>query len=116
MSLSPQFWVYCDGFVWDSWIANFLMPLLNPSTITKLNYFGVFADAVIEYRIFYLWTLRQEWLVFNISSWNNSIFLSHDVGKFVLTEAFPDIKLNNKINLIKFRASLGEVGKGTCIY
>jgi hypothetical protein len=54
MSLSPQFWVYCDGFVWDSWIANFLMPLLNPSTITKLNYFGVFADAVIEYRIFYL--------------------------------------------------------------
>jgi hypothetical protein len=33
-------------------------------------------------------------------------------GSFVLTEAFPDIKLNNKINLIKFRASLGEVGKG----
>jgi hypothetical protein len=33
-------------------------------------------------------------------------------GSFVLTEAFPAIKLGNKINLIKFRASAGEVGKG----
>jgi hypothetical protein len=32
-------------------------------------------------------------------------------GSFVLTEAFPAIKLGNKINLIKFRASAGEVEK-----
>jgi hypothetical protein len=37
-------------------------------------------------------------------------------GSFVLTEAFPAIKLGNKINLIKFRASAGEVGKGADAY
>ena len=47
---------------------------------------------------------------------SNSIFYPAVSGSFVLTEAFPAIKLDGKINLIKFRASVGEVGKGAPIY
>jgi hypothetical protein len=52
---------------------------------------------------------RNDWSS-TLSPENNSIFYPAVSGSFVLTEAFP-LSLD-KINLIKFRASAGEVGKG----
>lgn len=90
----------------------------NPSSfITNTKLFGVFADAVIEYRNFLSvnFKARNDWSS-TLSPANNSIFYPAVSGSFVLTEAFPGLKSGNKINLIKFRASLGEVGKGAPAY
>jgi TonB-linked SusC/RagA family outer membrane protein len=85
------------------------------STNTKL--FGVFGDVAVEYRNFISVNLkaRNDWSS-TLSPANNSIFYPAISGSFVLTEAFPSIKLNDKINLIKFRVSAGEVGKGAPAY
>jgi hypothetical protein len=57
---------------------------------------------------------RNDWSS-TLSPENNSIFYPAVSGSFVCFEAFPAIKLGNKINLIKFRASAGEV-KGADAY
>ncbi|SHG49642.1 TonB-linked outer membrane protein, SusC/RagA family [Flavobacterium micromati] len=79
--------------------------------ITKL--FGVFADVALEYKNFLSVNVkaRNDWDS-TLAPENNSIFYPAVSGSFVLTEAFPAIKFGDKINLIKFRASAGEVGKG----
>lgn len=90
----------------------------NPSSaIGNTKLFGVFADAVIEYKNFLSLNVkaRNDWSS-TLAPANNSIFYPAVSGSFVLTEAFPGIKLDGKINLIKFRASLGEVGKGAPAY
>ena len=85
------------------------------STQTKL--FGVFADVAVEYKNFLSVDLkaRNDWSS-TLAPANNSIFYPAISGSFVLTEAFPAIKLDDKINLIKFRVSAGEVGKGAPAY
>ena len=85
------------------------------STNTKL--YGVFSDVAVEYKNFLSVDLkaRNDWSS-TLSPANNSIFYPAISGSFVLTEAFPSIKLNDKISLIKFRASAGEVGKGAPAY
>ncbi|MEY3500554.1 MAG: hypothetical protein RL308_2223 [Bacteroidota bacterium] len=90
----------------------------NPaSAIGNSKLFGVFADATLEYKNFISvnFKARNDWSS-TLSPDNNSIFYPAVSGSFVLTEAFPAIKLDGKINLIKFRASAGEVGKGAPIY
>jgi TonB-linked SusC/RagA family outer membrane protein len=90
----------------------------NPSSaIVNTKLFGVFADAVVEYRNFLSVNVkaRNDWSS-TLAPENNSIFYPAVSGSFVLTEAFPAIKLSDKINLIKFRVSLGEVGKGAPAY
>ena len=90
----------------------------NPaSQIVNTKLFGVFADVALEYKNFLSLNVkaRNDWSS-TLSSNNNSIFYPAISGSFVLTEAFPSIKLDGKINLIKFRASAGEVGKGAPAY
>jgi TonB-linked SusC/RagA family outer membrane protein len=89
----------------------------NPSTGTSnTKLFGVFADLAVEYKKFLSLNVkaRNDWSS-TLSPENNSIFYPAVSGSFVLTEAFPSLK-NDKINLIKFRASVGEVGKGAPAY
>jgi len=85
------------------------------STQTKL--FGVFADVAVEYKNFLSIDLkaRNDWSS-TLAPANNSIFYPAISGSFVLTEAIPSIKMDDKINLIKFRVSAGEVGKGAPAY
>ena len=90
----------------------------NPSSsIENTKLFGVFADVVLEYKNYLSLNVkaRNDWSS-TLSPENNSIFYPAVSGSFVLTEAFPSIKMNDKINLIKFRASAGEVGKGAPAY
>jgi TonB-linked SusC/RagA family outer membrane protein len=87
------------------------------SQITRSKVFGVFADVVIEYKNFLSLNakVRNDWSS-TLAPENNSIFYPAISGSFVLTEAFPNFKFDDKINLIKFRASIGEVGKGAPAY
>ncbi|MDI6047913.1 SusC/RagA family TonB-linked outer membrane protein [Flavobacterium yafengii] len=87
------------------------------SSIVNTKLFGVFADVVLEYKNFLSvnFKARNDWSS-TLSPENNSIFYPAVSGSFVLTEAFPAIKFGDKINLIKFRASAGEVGKGAPAY
>ncbi|MDG2432852.1 outer membrane beta-barrel protein, partial [Flavobacterium sp.] len=90
----------------------------NPSSsIAQSKLFGLFADAVVEYKNFLSVNVkaRNDWSS-TLAPGNNSIFYPAVSGSFVLTEAIPALKQSNKINLIKFRASLGEVGKGAPVY
>ncbi|WP_264525252.1 SusC/RagA family TonB-linked outer membrane protein [Flavobacterium sp. N502536] len=90
----------------------------NPaSEIYRSKVFGVFADVALDYKNFISINLkaRNDWSS-TLSPENNSIFYPAVSGSFVLTEAFPSIKFDDKINLIKFRASAGEVGKGAPEY
>ncbi len=86
------------------------------SSIENTKLFGLFADVTLEYNKFLSVNVkaRNDWSS-TLSPENNSIFYSGISGSFVLTEAFPAIK-SDKINLIKFRASSGEVGKGAPAY
>ena len=88
-----------------------------PSTgTTNTKLFGVFADVAVEYKKFLSLNVkaRNDWSS-TLAADNNSIFYPAVSGSFVLTEAFSALK-NDKINLIKFRASVGEVGKGAPAY
>ena len=87
------------------------------SSIVNTKLFGVFADVVLEYKNFLSvnFKARNDWDS-TLAPENNSIFYPAVSGSFVLTEAFPGIKLGDKINLIKLRASAGEVGKGAPAY
>ena len=88
-----------------------------PSTGTSnTKLFGVFADVAVEYKKFLSLNVkaRNDWSS-TLAADNNSIFYPAVSGSFVLTEAFSGLK-NDKINLIKFRASVGEVGKGAPAY
>ena len=78
---------------------------------------GVFADVVVEYKKFLSLNVkgRNDWAS-TLKPGNNSIFYPAVSGSFVLTEAFPNLKKNGYVNIIKFRASLGEVGKGAPVY
>jgi TonB-linked SusC/RagA family outer membrane protein len=90
----------------------------NPaSEIDRSKTLGLFADIALDYRNFISVNVkaRNDWAS-TLSPENNSIFYPAVSGSFVLTEAFPGIKLDGKINLIKFRASAGEVGKGAPTY
>ena len=89
----------------------------NPSTGTSnTKLFGVFADVAVEYKKFLSLNVkaRNDWSS-TLAPENNSIFYPAVSGSFVLTEAFSALK-NDKVNLIKFRASVGEVGKGAPAY
>lgn len=90
---------------------------LPETGMTSSKIYGVFGDVAVEYRNFLSVNVkaRNDWSS-TLAPANNSIFYPAISGSFVLTEAFPGIKLNNKINLIKFRASAGEVGKGAPAY
>lgn len=86
----------------------------NPSSaVGRSKNFGVFADAVVEYKNFLSVNVkaRNDWSS-TLAPDNNSIFYPGIAGSFVLSEAIPAIKLDGKISLVKFRASFGEVGKG----
>ena len=87
------------------------------SAIQNTKLFGVFADLTLQYKNFLSVNVkaRNDWSS-TLAPENNSIFYPAVSGSFVLTEAFPGIKLDGKINLIKFRASAGEVGKGAPAY
>ncbi|OWP79455.1 SusC/RagA family TonB-linked outer membrane protein [Flavobacterium oreochromis] len=89
-----------------------------PATATtRSKVFGLFGDLTVEYKKFLSLNVkaRNDWSS-TLSKENNSIFYPGVSGSFVLTEAIPSLKLNDKINLIKFRASLGEVGKSPSSY
>jgi TonB-linked SusC/RagA family outer membrane protein len=90
----------------------------NPSSFTtNTKLFGVFADAALEYRRFLSLNVKaRNDFSSTLAPGNNSIFYPAVSGSFVLTEAFPGLKSGGKVNLIKFRASLGEVGKGAPAY
>jgi TonB-linked SusC/RagA family outer membrane protein len=89
----------------------------NISEIERSKLFGVFADVVLEYKNFLSINAkaRNDWSS-TLSPKNNSIFYPAISGSFVLTEAFPGLKFDGKVNLIKLRASAGEVGKGAPAY
>ena len=87
------------------------------SSIGRSKLFGVFADVSLEFKKILSVNVkaRNDWSS-TLDPENNSIFYPAVSGSFVLTEAFPGLKSNGKINLIKFRASAGEVGKGAPAY
>ena len=87
------------------------------SSIVNTKLFGVFADVTLEYKNFLSVNVkaRNDWSS-TLSPENNSIPYGGISGSFVLTEAFPGLKFDDKINLIKLRASAGEVGKGAFAY
>jgi TonB-linked SusC/RagA family outer membrane protein len=87
------------------------------SLTTNSKLLGVFADVVVEYKKFLSVNLkaRNDWSS-TLSPGQNSIFYPAIAGSFVLTEAFPSIKLDDNINMVKFRVSAGEVGKGAPAY
>ncbi|MFK7031741.1 SusC/RagA family TonB-linked outer membrane protein [Flavobacterium oreochromis] len=87
------------------------------SGTTKTKTYGIFGDLTVEYKKILSLNVkaRNDWSS-TLAKENNSIFYPGVSGSFVLTEAFPAIKMDDKINLIKFRASLGEVGKGAPAY
>jgi TonB-linked SusC/RagA family outer membrane protein len=88
-----------------------------PSTRTiNTKLFGVFADVALEYKKFLSVNVKaRNDFSSTLSPENNSIFYPAVSGSFVLTEAFSSLK-SDKINLIKFRVSAGEVGKGAGAY
>ena len=88
-----------------------------PSTGTvNTKLFGVFADVALEYKKFLSVNVKaRNDFSSTLSPENNSIFYPAVSGSFVLTEAFSSLK-SDKINLIKFRVSAGEVGKGAGAY
>ena len=89
----------------------------NPSVFTnKDRLLGVFADFVAEYKGYLSLNLkaRNDWSS-TLRPENRSIFYPAAAASFVASEAFPFLK-SDKVNLIKFRASIGEVGKGTDAY
>ena len=90
----------------------------NPSIGSgKTRLLGVFADAVLEYKTFLSVNVkaRNDWSS-TLSPANRSIFYPAAAASFILTEAFPSLKDDKFVNLIKFRASVGEVGKGAPAY
>jgi TonB-linked SusC/RagA family outer membrane protein len=90
----------------------------NPTSETERSkVFGIFGDIALDYKniVSLNFKARNDWAS-TLAPENNSIFYPAVSGSFVLTEAFPSIKLDGKINLIKFRASAGEVGKGAPAY
>lgn len=90
----------------------------NPSIGSgKTRLSGIFADAVIEYKTFLSLNVkaRNDWSS-TLSPANRSIFYPGAAISFIPTEAFPGLKDDKYINLIKFRASVGEVGKGAPAY
>lgn len=93
---------------------------LTYNPVAETNYtklFGVFGDVVVEYKKFLSVNVkaRNDWSS-TLSPGNQSIFYPAASASFVLSEAIPVIKLDGKINLIKFRASTGEIGKGAPAY
>jgi len=90
----------------------------NPSIGSgKTRLMGVFADAVVEYKTFLSLNVkaRNDWSS-TLSPANRSIFYPGAAISFIPTEAFPGLKDDKYVNLIKFRASIGEVGKGAPAY
>lgn len=78
---------------------------------------GVFADAVIEYKTYLSLNVkaRNDWSS-TLTPENRSIFYPGAALSFIPTEAFAGLKDDKYVNLIKFRASVGEVGKGAPAY
>jgi TonB-linked SusC/RagA family outer membrane protein len=90
----------------------------NPSIgSSKTRLMGIFADVVMEYKSFLSVNVkaRNDWSS-TLSPANRSIFYPAAAASFILTEAVPALKDDKYINLIKFRASIGEVGKGAPAY
>jgi TonB-linked SusC/RagA family outer membrane protein len=84
---------------------------------TRSRLMGVFADAVAEYKTFLSLNIkaRNDWSS-TLSKANRSIFYPGAALSFVATEAFPALKNEKYVNLIKLRVSAGEVGKGAGAY
>ena len=95
--------------------ANFQQSPFPGTTKSKL--YGVFGDLTVEYKKFISLNVkaRNDWSS-TLAPNKNSIFYPGISGSFVLTEAIPAIQMDGKINLIKFRASAGEVGKSPGAY
>ncbi len=86
----------------------------NGSTTTRLQ--GIFGDVALDYKKFLTLNVkaRNDWSSTLLTA-NRSIFYPAVAGSFVLTEAFPELKTKN-VNLIKFRANVGKVGKSPGAY
>ena len=83
----------------------------------KTRLVGVFGDLIVDYKNFFTFNVkaRNDWSS-TLSKANRSIFYPAVAASFVATEAFPELKANGKIDMIKFRANWGEVGKGAPAY
>ena len=84
---------------------------------SKSRILGLFGDLTIDYKSYLTLNVRarNDWAS-TLTKANRSIFYPAVAASFVLTEAFPQLKESNKINLIKLRANVGEVGKGAPVY
>lgn len=90
----------------------------NPTVgSAKSRIMGVFADVVADYKGFLSLNVkaRNDWSS-TLTQANRSIFYPGAALSFVATEAFPSLKSEKYVNLIKLRASIGEVGKGAPVY
>ena len=86
----------------------------NGSTTTRL--LGYYADVAVDYKKFFTLNVkaRNDYSSTLLKA-NRSIFYPAVAGSFVMTEAFPELKTKN-VNLIKFRANVGKVGKSPGAY
>jgi TonB-linked SusC/RagA family outer membrane protein len=84
---------------------------------SKTRLLGLFADFVVDYKGYASLNIkaRNDWSS-TLTPENRSIFYPAASASFVVTEAFPELKDERYVNLIKFRASIGEVGKGADPY
>jgi len=89
-------------------------PTVGSSRVRNL---GVFADFIADYKGYLSLNVkaRNDWAS-TLTPENRSIFYPGAALSFVATEAFPALKNERYVNLIKFRASIGEVGKGAPVY
>jgi TonB-linked SusC/RagA family outer membrane protein len=89
-------------------------PFLGSSRTRLL---GVFADFVVDYKGFLSLNVkaRNDWAS-TLTPENRSIFYPAAALSFIATDAFPSLKDERFVNMIKFRASVGEVGKGAPVY
>lgn len=84
---------------------------------SKSRLLGVFADLVADYKGYLTLNVKaRNDYASTLTPANRSIFYPAAALSFVATDAFPSIKDERFVNLIKFRASIGEVGKGAGVY
>lgn len=92
--------------------------IFNPTiSSTRSRVLGIFADVVADYKGYLSLNLkaRNDWSS-TLTPANRSIFYPGAALSFIATEAFPALKVDKYVNLIKFRVSAGEVGKGAPPY
>jgi len=84
---------------------------------SKTRLMGIFADFVADYKGYLSLNVKaRNDYSSTLTSANRSIFYPAAALSFVATDAFPELKSERYVNLIKLRASIGEVGKGAPAY